>query len=53
MINPDKDSEWFVPRYGDIKYIFGVLHQYDYSQALGRADWFQVPGQDIPASEAQ
>ncbi len=43
MINPDLKEIYHVPKLGDVMYIDARLHQYEYSNKLRRADWFEVP----------
>ncbi len=53
MTNPDLEDGWTVSVVGQVKYIFGVLHQYEWSHRLSMFDWFEVPGQPIAVDEKE
>lgn len=49
--HPDRDYDWHTPKEGDVMYIKGVLHQFQY--AVGGLDWFMVPMDGKPDESGQ
>ena len=46
QVNEDIYENWYIPKQGDLKFMFGKLYQYQWSQVDSQWAWYIIPGEE-------
>jgi len=50
--NPNFTYEFHKPKEGELKFVRGLLHRFEWCMERGEFDWFMVPNDGIPDGDS-